>query len=536
MLQRNLFLEKHAPNEQDYFYRAVNPARMNTGSAAYTGSNAIFLRKAVDEIGGIATHSITEDFATSTIILGHGYRSLAVDKELAHGLSPDTAYTFIKQRQRWSRGGAQSIMSMKFWRSKLPLRARWNFIAAYLYWWTFVQRFIFIMCPILYGVFGIVVADVHFLQLMIVWLVYYVIYNTGLKIMSGGTINSLWSSLIDTIQFPYLIWPIIAGTLKIPDKKFFVTPKDKETGKNSSFRLALPHVILIILSLISLNTCIRDIFVEHYYGSIIIAFWLLYNLFSLCVALVYYWGRIDKRKSERVLITLPVQLRDGDREFRGTTQDISEGGVAVVLDAPEYIPIKAAIEITMEYKDYKASFRARIRQVRQTDGLWVYSFVIVKIDEHDKEQYLQIIYDRDHIFPRVVKFNSVTLLKLIYRGLKFLPQPGERRLPRINFGFAIKSLEAGPVEVKNFNYKYILLKKQNALPDVLTLFFTNELCFKAYLDIKLNVGMGKYLLYEIENWEELALNPAMDKYLATVNDPGKRPPPVYAEPEARMSA
>lgn len=48
--------------------------------------------------------------------------------------------------------------------------------------------------------------------------------------------------------------------------------------------------------------------------------------------------------------------------------------------------------------------------------------------------------------------------------------------------------------------------------------------------------MGKYFPYEIENREELALNPAMDKYLATVTDPGKRPPPVYEKPGTRMSA
>lgn len=425
VLQRNLYLEDRVPNEQDYFYRSVNVARMHTGSAAFAGSNSLFSRQALVDAGGFAAHSITEDFATSVEILGHGYRSIAVDKELAHGLAPEDAWSFIKQRQRWGRGAAQVVVDRRFWRSGMPLRAKWNFLVSYFYWWTFVRRLVFILAPILCAVFGVYVADVTLGELLAVWLPYYVIYNVGLRHMSGRTTNALWSSTVDTIQFPYLIAPIILGTLGVPDRKFFVTPKDRATGRNSRLRLALPHMVFAVLTAAAVAISGYRVVVEHSSGSVIVLFWALYNLLGLCCAILYYRGRIlDETHDEVDIAPLEVTVIDGVRTHPATVAAMGESRLALVCDEDE-LPVGAEVGLNLSFKDYNAQFRAYVDRQYRTGETCRADLTISTIGERDRRGYLQILHDRDHRFPRTVRFDTATVLHVLLSGLGIRRHPGE---------------------------------------------------------------------------------------------------------------
>ena len=64
LFQFNLYAEHNIPNEQDFFSREINVMRNSTNAVAYTGSNTVISRQALDEIGGFPTDTITEDFET----------------------------------------------------------------------------------------------------------------------------------------------------------------------------------------------------------------------------------------------------------------------------------------------------------------------------------------------------------------------------------------------------------------------------------------------------------------------------------------
>ena len=507
VLQQNLYMENDAPNEQDYFYRSVNVSRMNTDSAAFAGSNTVFSRKALKEVGWFATHSITEDFATSIEILGNGYRSIALAKELAHGLSPDDVYSFIKQRQRWSRGAAQGIMTRKFWFGKMSLKAKWNFFVAYCYWWTFFRRLVFIICPILYGLWGIRVADLTLIGYLTIWLPYFIIYDYGLKKMSGSTTSALWSDRIDTIQFPYMLKPIILGTLMIPQNKFIVTRKDKLDGKNSSIRLATPHIILALLSILTIIVCLNHIINNDADGAIIVLFWASYNCFSLLSAVVYYFGRVNKRYFERVPAPVAVEIIDGERCFKTKTIDISEGGMAIEMDSPEYIPYERDVTVIVTDNGYKSSIKMQVRQVKQRGNIWIYSMMIKDIEEKEKNEYLQILYDRNHMFPRVIKEGMIKDVKTMYKGLSSKTQIGERRLPRVIINVKLPTDKKQKVYVKDFNYKYITFANADSLPTTFTVMFPDNVKVTCIYDEKLNEELKKNVaIYQVKDWEKLAMN------------------------------
>lgn len=415
-LQRNLYMEQLVTNEQDYFYRAVNVARTHSDSAAFAGSNTVFSRKALEEVGGLATYSITEDLATSIPVISAGYRTVAVDKELAHGLSPDDAFNFIKQRKRWSRGSSQVIPTGRFFSSALPVKSKWNFFTSYLYWWTFMRRFIFILAPILYGVFGVIVADVTLVELLAVWLPYYLIYNTGLRIMSGDTINALWNSIVDTVQFPYLLWPVIAGTLKIPEKKFWVTPKEKVMGRNSSLRLAIPHITLAVLSLITVLVCGYQVVTYRYEGAIIVLYWAAYNFLILLIAIAYYRGRMIDSEYERIPVKVPAALIVDNQLVNVKTVFLAEDCLMVVPTQETELPLGEEIWVAIQDNDYKAQMKVIIKQIEKMDGEWQYLLHICEIDDAQKREYLQIIYDRNHPFSQRSNITFLIVLKSIVTG------------------------------------------------------------------------------------------------------------------------
>lgn len=514
MLQRNLYLERNAPCDLDYYYREVNVCRMWSNSVAFGGTNCIFARQALDDAGGIV-YSITEDTATSIEILGKGYIALGLDKELAHGIAPDTAVSFIIQRQRWSRGTSHDITSLRFLRSNIPFWAKLSFFTSYIYWWTFFRRFVFIMCPILWGVFGVVVANVTLFQVLAVWVPYAVLYTIAVRVMSENTQSTMWSVVVDTVQMPYLLYPVIAGTLKLPGSKFKVTDKDRIQGRNSSLTLAIPHIALAILSVIAIVFCSIQVFVYKFQGSVIPLFWLVYNMYALINSIIYYWGRSNSRYYERLPVAIPVTIRYGGRVLEGQTNDISEGGMAVFLDAPEYLPYDAAFDVETTSGRYRAAFKARVRQVWQAGGRWKYSLMIAEMAEKDQQEYYQILYDRNHLLPRVVDMHVVSDMKRVFKGLTSTPQRGERRLPRIHLRIPAPTDEAGVVDIVNFNYQFIVVAKKPNLPERLTVRPTNGVSFTCVLDrdFAQNVNSDLDPLYAVENWKDLAVNPVFHDFL-----------------------
>ncbi len=64
------------PHEQDYFFNKIQMAKNKTNSVIYCGTNTVFLRKALEEVGGFATESVTEDIATGILIEANGYKCI----------------------------------------------------------------------------------------------------------------------------------------------------------------------------------------------------------------------------------------------------------------------------------------------------------------------------------------------------------------------------------------------------------------------------------------------------------------------------
>ena len=95
---------------QTVFYRFVQPGRNHFNAAFCVGTNVMFRRAAIHEIGGIYADSKSEDVWTSLKLHERGWRSLYLARTLAVGDAPETIEAYTKQQLRWATGGFEILL------------------------------------------------------------------------------------------------------------------------------------------------------------------------------------------------------------------------------------------------------------------------------------------------------------------------------------------------------------------------------------------------------------------------------------------
>ncbi|HQQ41031.1 MAG TPA: glycosyltransferase, partial [Clostridia bacterium] len=208
LFQFNLYAEHNIPNEQDFFSREINVMRNSSNAVAYTGSNTVLSRAALEEIGGFPTDTITEDFETGIRIQSKGYTAYSTTEPLASGLAPTSIKSMVTQRVRWARGVIQSIRNTKLLTNKgLTVDARISYMVSYSYWWSFARRLVFTFAPIMFALFGQQVVITTFWQIMAIWAPSYIFYSLAMRSLSSDTRNQRWNQIIDTILAPFMVIP-----------------------------------------------------------------------------------------------------------------------------------------------------------------------------------------------------------------------------------------------------------------------------------------------------------------------------------------
>lgn len=512
LFQYYLFSEGRIPNEQDYFYRDVQISRNKSNSVIYGGTNTVISRSALEEIGGFYTDAITEDFATGLIIQSKGYKCYAINEIHASGLAPADLPSLVKQRERWSRGCIQTGRRLNIlFRRGLNLEQKLSYLSAISYWYSGIKRLVYIMSPILFSVFGIIVVKCTLVQVLIFWLPMYLLSDAALKQLSNNIRTTKWTNIYETILFPSLIIPVLLETFGISQHKFAVTRKDGAQD-DTIYRLkkSIPHIFFAVLSIIGIANCTRMIFTSGSPSYIVVLFWLISNFYNILMSIFFMLGRKAFRKAERFSITEPCTISYGEIEIKCTTTDISEGGLAVILDSPEFIPYDIDINLSVSTQRYSCKFNGQIVQVQNVSKKWKYAFRLTNIDEKNFKQLLNIIYDRVHSLPKNLDKNNsifddlrVNLLNRNKKSFIF-----SRKLPRLDLDKTLLSDELGEVKLVSFNYEYIVLET-NLLTEsepTIKLHISKSKIINCILEKSLDYNKTQkshLYLYKIENYAEL---------------------------------
>jgi cellulose synthase (UDP-forming) len=109
----NNLISRGAGFMQSVFYRFIQPGRNRFNAAFCVGTNVIFRRTAIDEVGGMVTDSKSEDVWTSLRLHELGWRSIYIAVTLAVGDAPETIEAYTKQQLRWASGNGCSTSSRR---------------------------------------------------------------------------------------------------------------------------------------------------------------------------------------------------------------------------------------------------------------------------------------------------------------------------------------------------------------------------------------------------------------------------------------
>lgn len=397
IFQFNLFSEKIVANEQDFFSRDVNVLNGYNKIALFTGSNAMFLRQAVKEVGWFPTDTLTEDFELGAKINIAGYASLATANPQSSGITPVDIKGVVKQRTRWARGVIQSCRNIHiFTNPRIPFLNRIVLINTYLYWWSFLRRLIYIAAPILYALFKFQVVYANFWILMIVWAPGYFLLHVVLGDASSKIRNERWGEVQETFFAPYLFLPVLLQTLRIKAKKFKVTNKNSKATKRDLLYI-LPYLLMWLTTLVAIIKFNYGKWGSEIIVGSVITFWLLMHFINLSFCLFISMGRTIYRQNERFVRKFNGEISiDGQAQsIPIRTNDISETGLSFVTVDPRIeLAVQTHFTGVLWHRDQtKVQFSGTI--VRQTKDREQTNLgaVVTTTSFKDRNYFLHLVYD-----------------------------------------------------------------------------------------------------------------------------------------------
>jgi cellulose synthase (UDP-forming) len=341
--QYNLNVGEIIPNEQDFFMRTIQGKRALYNAVLHVGTNAIFRREAILNIGGIPTGSITEDMATGMLLQNAGFQSYFVGETLAIGLSVEGIEDLIKQRDRWLRGNVQVIKKYNpIFMKGLNWTQKIIYLDGFFYWLYGVQKMVYILAPLLYLFFRVKILDSTAVNIAMMFFPYFISNSLFFRKISDKSRNMAWSHIYDTAIAPQMAISFLTEFFIGKDLKFNVTPKGVRTTKdNFRIRLANIHIILLVLSVIAVvwnGYLLVNGQTEGIVNALIInLFWCVYNAMAVFISIFIYIDKKRFRQSERMPTNFKAKgliencPNNKNCEFCGYILDLSETGARLQL-------------------------------------------------------------------------------------------------------------------------------------------------------------------------------------------------------------
>lgn len=291
------FIASGTAQAQEVFYKYVCPAKNISNSAFCVGTNMIFRRRAIDEIGGIALNN-SEDIWTSYRLHEKGWQTLFVNEVLAVGEAPSAIIPYFKQQQRWAKGGLSMLFTQNPLRSKqLNLDQRLQYFASNTYFLVGISILAYLLFPILYLLFDIksLNTDDGF-RWMLHYLPYFALYYSLTWLLLGRLQLSTLATAVASF-YPYLrgLFSVIFNT----EQKWVATTTAHR--ENDSFmRWTWPHVFIIILTVFSFVVGWYD--PRNFWTTLFNTIWAGLNMYLL---LVFLTGERRRMRVDRVADAKP---------------------------------------------------------------------------------------------------------------------------------------------------------------------------------------------------------------------------------------
>lgn len=351
--ERNLGTFRQIPNEGELFYGLVQDGNDLWNATFFCGSCAVLRRCALDEIGGLAVETVTEDAHTSLRLQRKGWNTAYLNLPLAAGRATESLSSHIRQRIRWARGMAQIFrIDNPLVGPGLNLMQRFCYLNAMLHFFSGLPRIVFLTAPLAFLIFDariVIGSAVVFAAYALPHLIHAQLTHSRLQ---GPYRYSFWAEVYETILCVYIVLPTLAAVLSPKFGRFNVTAKGTRR-EHSAFdaRIAWPYITLLGLNLIGFAAGTWRLltqFGDDTASLVVNLLWTTYNVVILGVCTAVAWEQREVRRTVRLSAELPARLRLAEGvEMEGRTMDLSEGGVMLRLSHSVNLPLGTRVEVSL---------------------------------------------------------------------------------------------------------------------------------------------------------------------------------------------
>jgi len=347
----------------------------------------VLRRKALDEVGGFAGETITEDAETALEIHSAGWKSLYIDRAMVAGLQPETFASFIQQRGRWATGMMQMLLLKNpLFRRGLSLPQRICYINSMSFWLFPLMRLFYLLVPLVYLFFGVEILVATFEEVLAYMLGYLAVSFMVQNALYARFRWPLISEIYEVAQAPYLARAILRTVWSPRAAKFNVTAKDETLDHDFISPIHWPLTVLFLTMLLGVVAlAIRwYVFPGDHAVLAVVGGWAVFNFILVSIAYRAVAEKQQRRVSVRVEMDVPGRIWvPGKRDaFSGVRIiNTSTSGVSLLLEAGQELPGGTTTELLLhsqivlrpqliESPHLEARIMGNVRSIKQTpEGL-----------------------------------------------------------------------------------------------------------------------------------------------------------------------
>lgn len=361
--------------DQQLFFRVLQPGKDRVNAAFFVGSCALIRRQAIDEIGGFATATVTEDIETSLLLHARGWRSVYLNETLAYGLAPANARAFHVQHLRWGQGAMQVIRKYSPLRMPgLTVAQRLAYLDSLSTYLGGFQRLILYLAPIIFFATGEFPLNADAGTFAAIFIPYMLLQLASFKLLARGHGSFLLADRYAMAKFVTHL-RAITGFATRRRLKFRVTPKGEAEVPAGTYA---PQLALVLITI----AAVAWGGYQHYLGIEedipgwgASAFWanVIFALWNGCVAayIVLMSLRSQQRRAEhRFADALAVDVRVQRADSRLVASDIAIvdnlNPYGASMRAMHAIDPDSRVEMTLPLNSREVAVRGRVVHRRES--------------------------------------------------------------------------------------------------------------------------------------------------------------------------
>ncbi len=339
--------------EQNLFYRLIMPGRDYWDSTFFAGTAAIFRKKALRDVGGFATGSITEDFHTTINLYSHGWKGIYHNEVLSNELAAKDIKNYHVQQLRWAEGNLSMFFKCNpLFKKGLTIPQRICFFSTIFGWLFGFPKLIYLITPILAVFFGI--SPLRSFDFPFIWrcLFFLVVLIAGFEIVTRGYGKIFYCECFVTMNFFVVMKAAFRSILGLLGLKsiFKVTGK----GRDQSVRIfnIMPQLVIGLFCFCGVIWGGLKLYYEissGWIGNVSIIFWNGVNgllIFSVVEKITKpYYKRKDFRFIGAVPVHYAVEGSNGFPDGLGVTRDINECGISLITFSS--LPLDKKISLSL---------------------------------------------------------------------------------------------------------------------------------------------------------------------------------------------